>query len=107
MNDQDDLFDLEPSQAHLQKIQKAVKPELGSNRQSRRRQIFVWFSIPALASLAALLFWRNQGPSMSPMMAQWSLWPEIEAEEDLDFYSNLETIEDLELLEDWNGSEDA
>jgi len=107
MNDQDDFFDIEPSAAHLQEIQRTVKTELEANRQTRRRQLFVWFSVPALASLAALVFWRNQSPTMSPLMTQWSLWPEIEVEEDVDFYSNLETLENLDLLEEWNGSEDA
>jgi hypothetical protein len=108
MKDPKNLFNVDPSEEHLKRVQEAVGPILKERRLDNRRKWFAWFLIPAFASLGSFFIFRKTSARKEiSFLAELELIESFEDESDLDMVADLEVIDDLEFLEDWDGSEEA
>lgn len=112
MKDQKDIFNVDPSHEHLNKVQAAVDPILKRKRQERRRRLWTWFLVPAFASVASIfvsgnLLKKTNGKKETLFLAEFEWLNDLESESDLEMIADLEVLEDLEFLEVWDGSEEA
>lgn len=107
MKDKENLFDLQPPEAHAGRVEASVADMLKKKQQQQRRRLLQWMMAPVFASVVGIYIWKKQKGSSDEMLADQDLFESIEHESDLDVVSDLELIEDLELVEEWNEFEDS
>ena len=107
MKDKKDFFDMNPTDAHTQKVKSAVEDILAETRQQERRKWFQWLLVPAFASAAGLMIWKKTAKPNESFLADQDVLVEFDNANDIEIVADLELLEDLETLEEWDGLEEA
>lgn len=108
MKDKKNLFDMNPSFQHVEKVKVRVEELLKQKRQEERRKIFAWFAAPAFATVFGFFLWKkNEETPNAGFLADQDLLQEFEDAGEVELVAELEVLENYELLEEWDGREDA
>lgn len=90
-------------------LSQVEKPLQELRKRKQRAQFFQWLTVPAVASLVGVMYFRNRSqviPDEAPTSVDEQMFAVIAAEEidNLDLIADLDLLENLEDLEAWEES---
>ena len=88
-------------------MKSTVEEILAQKRLEERRKWFAWILVPAFASAAGILFFKQSQKPNEGFLAEQDLLIELDGAGDVEVVADLDLLEDLETLEDWDGHEEA